>query len=259
MRRNPALLVVLTTLIAALLTASAAPAHAGDVGTDIVGGSPAAPGEFPWMVRLSMGCNGSLVHARVVLTAAHCVGETGPDATITGVAGVTDLADPRAIRFRSDFVHRAPGYDGYGKDWALIRLTTPIPGIPVLALPESAALDNGMFTILGWGSTCDGCAPSRQLRKAQVPYVRDDVCAEAYGGDLIWAEEICAGYAEGGVDFCQGDSGGPMLRKDPGGTWRQIGIISWGIGCARPGYYGVYTQVSHFAVAIRAAIAQLTA
>lgn len=156
-------------------------------------------------------------------------------------------------------MHQAPGYDGYGKDWALIRLTAAIPGIPSLALPADASLDNGIFTVLGWGAACDGCGPSRHLREAEVPYVPDNVCAEAYGGDLIWAEEICAGRIEGGVGFCQGDSGGPLLRKDTAGAWRQVGIVSWGLGCARPGYPGVYTQVSYFAADIRAALAVLTA
>ena len=31
---------------------------------------------------------------------------------------------------------------------------------------------------------------------------------------IIASNEICAGYAAGGVDTCQGDSGGPMFRRD---------------------------------------------
>ena len=43
----------------------------------------------------------------------------------------------------------------------------------------------------------------------------------------------------------QGDSGGPMSVKDADGTFRVIGIVSWGIGCAS-GYPGVYTRVTPF-------------
>jgi secreted trypsin-like serine protease len=91
------------------------------------------------------------------------------------------------------------------------------------------------------------------LMKAEVPFVDDSQCGQAYP-DLVAEEEICAGYwDEGGVDTCQGDSGGPMFRPDATGAWIQVGIVSWGNGCARPQFPGVYTQVSTFADEIQAA------
>src|SRR5207237_4098396 len=69
--------------------------------------------------------------------------------------------------------------------------------------------------------------------------------------------EICAGYDQGGVDTCQGDSGGPMVNKDSSGNWVEVGIVSWGEGCARAGKPGVYTEVSTFSADIKAKIAEL--
>ncbi|MFC3502771.1 S1 family peptidase [Micromonospora krabiensis] len=257
----------LTGLLAAALAAVTAgsltltaPASAADGGTMtpyVVGGTRAAQGEFPFMVRLSMGCGGSLYSSRLVLTAAHCVGATGNNTSITATLGVVDLQSSSRITVRSNYVYRAPGYNGNGKDWALIRLATPVTGLSTLKIANTTAYDNGTFTVAGWGAAREGGPQQRYLLKATVPFVSDATCDANYGGDVIPAEEICAGYTSGGVDTCQGDSGGPMFRRDANNAWIQVGIVSWGYGCARPNYPGVYTQVSYFASAIASAAASL--
>ncbi|MFH8371328.1 S1 family peptidase [Streptomyces sp. NPDC018031] len=221
----------------------------------VVGGTRAAQGEFPFMVRLSMGCGGALYSKTLVLTAAHCVNGTGANTSITVTAGVVDLQSTSAIKVKSTYVYQAPGYNGTGKDWALIKLAQPI-NLPTLKIAETTAYNNGTFTVAGWGAAREGGAQQRYLLKANVPFVDDATCKSAYG-ELVPNEEICAGYQQGGVDTCQGDSGGPMFRKDSAGQWIQVGIVSWGYGCARPGYPGVYTEVSTFAGAIKSAAAQL--
>jgi secreted trypsin-like serine protease len=256
----------LTGLAAAALTAvtvgsltPVAPAAASDGGVTpmIVGGTRAAQGEFPFMVRLSMGCGGALYSARLVLTAAHCVNGTGTNTSITATLGAVDLQSSSRIQIRSNYVYRAPGYNGSGKDWALIRLASPVTGLATLPIATSTAYDTGTFTIAGWGSAREGGPQQRYLLKATVPFVSDASCDASYGGDVIVAEEICAGYASGGTDTCQGDSGGPMFRRGANNAWVQVGITSWGYGCARPNYPGVYTQVSYFASAIASAAASL--
>ena len=57
--------------------------------------------------------------------------------------------------------------------------------------------------------------------------------------------DICAGYSEGGKDTCQADSGGPLMALYDGEI-AQVGITSWGIGCAQPSLYGVYTRLANF-------------
>jgi secreted trypsin-like serine protease len=229
----------------------------GFAGPSVVGGSRAEQGEFPFMVRLSMGCGGALYSPTLVLTAAHCVGRTGANTGITATLGVVDLNSSSRITRRSDYVYRAPGYTGDGRDWALIRLSSPVTGLATLQIATSTAYDNGTFTIAGWGAAAENGRQQRYLLRATVPFVSDATCSANYRGQIIAAEEICAGYPAGGTDTCQGDSGGPMFRRDSAGAWLQVGIVSWGDGCARPNKPGVYTQVSTFAAAIRAGAAGL--
>ncbi len=216
----------------------------------IVGGTRAGQGEFPWMVRLSMGCGGALYTNQIVLTAAHCVDRTGADSSITATLGVVDLQSSSAKKVRSAYVYRSPTYDSTGGDWALIKLASPVSGIPTLPIAKNADNNSGTFTIAGWGAAEEGGAQQRYLLKAEVPFVDDATC-QSQGGDYADLKpdaELCAGKVDtGGVDTCQGDSGGPMFRRDEAGEWVQVGITSWGDGCARAHAPGVYTEVSSFA------------
>ena len=63
--------------------------------------------------------------------------------------------------------------------------------------------------------------------------------------------QFCAGDVTGKNDTCRGDSGGPamVLSINPvNGQWRwfQVGIVSWGYGCAQKGEVGYYTKVSAY-------------
>jgi len=246
----------ISILVAAVLVLAALPALAADV---VVGGDLAQEGKFRWMVRLSMGCGGSLVAPRVVLTAGHCVKGSGRDRAIKVTAGVTDLKSDQAVTARSVRVIRAAGFQGEtkGDDWAVVKLDRELD-LPVLDLTGEKE-PAGPYTVMGWGLTKEqGDKQQRRLRYATVPVVTDAVCAKAYEKadvKLVEDESICAGRK--GVDTCQGDSGGPMVAKADG-RWVQVGIVSWGYGCAREGYPGVYTQVAAFLPAIKAAIHKLS-
>lgn len=52
---------------------------------------------------------------------------------------------------------------------------------------------------------------------------------------------LCASGTLDGTDACQGDSGGPLVSND-----LLIGLVSWGVGCAKPNTSGVYSNVPYF-------------
>ncbi|MEV4617975.1 serine protease [Asanoa sp. NPDC049573] len=258
-RFRGALLVTAAAAVLSLLP-GASWADDGDGQERIVGGHSVDEGTYPWVVRLSVGCGGSLVAPQVVLTAGHCVKRSGADTSMLITGGSVDLQSDQAKTVRSRYVQRAAGYTDAtkGDDWALILLDQPFD-LPTLALPQDGTYDEGRFTVMGWGSTREGSLiQQRRLRSVDVESVSDSSCGRKYGKlgvEIVDSDMICA--ARNGKDSCQGDSGGPMVRLDATGSWLQIGIVSWGYGCARKNYPGVYAQVSTFAPDIAAGVTAL--
>ncbi|GLH05764.1 Trypsin-7 [Gryllus bimaculatus] len=98
----------------------------------------------------------------------------------------------------------------------------------------------------GWGTTSQGGAVSPVLREVEVPVMSNDECRRTgYGARRITDNMLCAGYPEGRKDSCQGDSGGP-LHVPMDKLMCIAGVVSWGDGCARPNYPGVYTRVNRY-------------
>ncbi len=58
----------------------------------------------------------------------------------------------------------------------------------------------------------------------------------------------CCAPAPRESTVCQGDSGGPLFTTDTGGGFVQMGVVSWGIGCALAEYPGVYAEVNNTSI-----------
>jgi len=230
----------------------------------IVGGEEASDGEFPFQVSLrSIGalgathfCGGSIIDKDWILTAAHCCAGQGPLSmhVVAGGIKLNNFENEEENRDVSDILgHPSYSSSDLSNDICLLKLKESLEFtdfIQPINLPEIEQQTEAgtLATITGWGTLTEGgFSLPNVLHKVEIPVVSDDDCDSAYASAGYGTIEsmICAGLPEGGKDSCQGDSGGPFFLNDPESP-TLIGIVSWGIGCARAGYPGVYTEVSYF-------------
>jgi hypothetical protein len=225
----------------------------GALEPEIVGGTEATPGAYPWMTRLlrngSTICGGSLLHQSWVLTAAHCVDGSVTAASLSVVLGdhqrSVSEGTEQTRTIAQIIIHPSFNATTMNNDLALLRLSTPVTLNARVGIVRIASLPatGTMLRTIGWGHTSEGGGVlADRLRQVDVPLVSGAGCDEAYPGQIT-DSMFCAGFPEGLRDACQGDSGGPIFLPT---TRYLVGLVSWGIGCARPDLFGVYTDLGRF-------------
>lgn len=226
----------------------------------IVSGWDADKYEWPWIAALMNNgrqfCGGSLIDNKHILTAAHCVAHMSRyDVANLMVrlgeykiksTGETTLFESKAARVVR---HKEFSQQTLHKDVAIITLETPVPSNlenirPVCLASGHQTYDGQTATVIGWGSLKENGPQPDILQEMTVKIWNNDECKETYGNAApggITDHMLCAGKQ--GKDSCSGDSGGPM-QIGAGKYWHQIGVVSWGIGCGKSHYPGVYTRVT---------------
>jgi trypsin len=258
----PTRLLPLVVLIAALVAPASASA--------IVGGQTSQR-DWPHMAAMEfrqdaeddwdLRCGASLVAPEVVLTAAHCVDEE------EGPLGDRLDRNPQQFRFLVGSRKRSAGGERIGVVRILEheRYDDDAAGghdLALLKLERSASLGSPIAiggdadrpywepgdpsTIIGWGQTfyTVGDTPD-DLQEAEVPIRSDEECQATSVFTIDPATMFCAGNDEGGEDTCQGDSGGPLMVRNATGRFVQVGVVSFGLGCAFPTQYGVYAEAGN--------------
>lgn len=236
----------------------------------VVGGDQVTQrSKYPFFVEWEDAkCGASLIHDDIALSAAHCENKNHPFATRVFVNGVTTEGGifrtiERQVAHPLYKVNQNNDYD-----FMLLKLDST-------ALKDENDNDTGAETVtlnrdrsspaagdklmaVGFGLTAEGgTATSQVLNDVEVKYVADSECENQYGTDTYAPDLMfCAGVEGGGKDTCQGDSGGPIMDDETGD---QVGVVSFGIGCARANYNGVYARVSSVTEWIEDQICKLSA
>lgn len=222
----------------------------------IIGGTDATSGTYPWVVSLqskdgSHFCGASLLDKQWVLTAAHCVERESADGMQVVVADYnTSSEDAGEVKANVEaiYIHQQYGDD---HDIALLKLATEVDKTLVNAASNTfidALAVSTPLTVIGWGNTSTtGETFPEILQQVQVPLFDHQTCTTAYAGvgQTVTNNMLCAGLAVGGKDSCQGDSGGPLVIESAG-SWVQVGVVSFGEGCAQANFPGVYTRVGNY-------------
>ncbi|XP_028175780.1 trypsin alpha-3-like [Ostrinia furnacalis] len=146
------------------------------------------------------------------------------------------------------FVH--PRYISKTKinDVGLVRLYSPLrfseKVLPIkLVAREARLLADVPAIVSGWGKLKEGGPSATYLQSSTIKTVAMKLCKHS-GLDRKAIDPpsmFCAGsFTQPSPDACQGDSGGPIVSDGV-----LIGVVSWGLGCARGNFPGVYTRLSH--------------
>lgn len=235
-----------------------------DIQTRIVGGTNAPANQYSFQVSLVFSqapgnhqghfCGGTLFNNTTVITAAHCVDFLTNPNQVAVLVGTKNLNQGGArIPVSRIIIHQSNDKQTAQFDIALLKLAPSKKAQKdflartakaVLATEEPVA--GAKAWVSGWGTLKEGQQDGQSLlQHAEVNLISRDVCnaKESYDG-AVNSDMICAGLYQGGRDACQGDSGGPLVIEVKKKRNVLVGVVSWGFGCARVGYPGVYSNVA---------------
>ncbi|KAI6176443.1 Serine proteinase [Aphelenchoides bicaudatus] len=218
----------------------------------LVGGTISKPHSYPWVGEILLNdrhhCGCALIDTQFVVTAAHCFAHSRDPSVYKVLLGGHVMFSGESFEVKSIAVHQLYQIRASAYDVALLRIAPAAQldsTINTICLPFVPPLTHQMCVVAGWGRLKEGGERSHVLREIHIPIVAPTVCNDLrhYAGLVFTPTMICAGYSDGRMDACQGDSGGPLMCLT-NGVWQLQGIVSWGIGCAKPNFPGVYTKVS---------------
>ncbi|XP_055852069.1 trypsin beta-like [Episyrphus balteatus] len=220
----------------------------------IVNGRTASIDQFFWQVSLQQYeehlCGGSIISSKFVLTAAHCtfgIINRKQEDTCQIRAGSSNWSFGGIVK-KVKWMKLHPAYDSRTMvyDASLVEVVTDFvwsANIKPVSLCSNLLYDNTLVDVSGWGRLDQNNKDlPKQLLAVTLKFLNPTTCAAppyTYKSTSVQKSMVCA-YAPN-QDACQGDSGGPLVCA---GQAKQVGIVSWGSGCAQTGKPGVYCDLS---------------
>lgn len=228
----------------------------------IIGGIEAQRFRYSYVLTLQTAggttiCGGTLIAPDIVLSAAHC---TGMFEQV--VIGQHDVRDDHYDVYGVEAVMQHPWYSftdenmDINYDFLLVKLNETVSGYRPVELNRNAEVPSSLgdsLTVLGWGTTdLEGTEMSEYLQKVDLEYIPNDVC-ESSGTWIDGEYYSFHGFIEKNMlcawgdqkDACLGDSGGPIIIEGNDAVADvQVGVVSFGVGCANPDFPAIYARVS---------------
>ncbi|XP_026330914.1 transmembrane protease serine 9-like [Hyposmocoma kahamanoa] len=234
----------------------------------IIGGVPAALGQYPWQAGLlldivgldGMGvCGASLISASRLVTAAHCWWDGLHQVwRVTVRLGTVMLFGNDGVTLQTSVVVPSPNWFPAlaRNDIAVIYLTNSVPisnNIAPISLPTGSEIEDsfaGRLAIAsGFGLTSagGGIGQDQNLQHVRLSVMENSVCQALFIPTLVQPTNICTSGV-GSVGACGGDSGGP-LSITLNGRNVLIGVVSFGppppLTC-ESSFPTVYARVTSF-------------
>ena len=257
--------------------------------------SNAQHGEWPWQVSFQHCfkrnydfcewkhlCGASIVNNKWVITAAHCLEESGKrfDSNNPGQADMVDMVwwkwsvvvgmdklDNSQLEKTNAgkriFLEKIKIHDSYNFDYitnsdiALLKLNEVLEYnefIQPIGFPDDHEPQNGdICHVTGWGFTSANANRTEQmsynLKETEVKIIDFATCIniDVWYKLLNDSDHMCAGDLDLGSPLCGGFSGGPLSCKKPDGSFYLAGVSSIGFSdCLEPGHPGIFTRMTQF-------------
>lgn len=197
------------------------------------------------------GCGGALIAPNKVLTAAHCVYSGSQLQVLIGAKSITSASNcpnHEVIRVSEVDVNSRYNSGTMDYDMAMLTLERESNLKPAKYVRNASHADGQSVLVAGFGATSEGGNVSvDQLMEVEVTTNTEDPCKANYDslGWPVLDSMFCASDQSPNQDSCQGDSGGPVYKFNTNTKEAtHLGIVSWGYGCARTDYPGVYAKTT---------------